>query len=106
MFCSGDVSFNVEYLGVMVKLGLFCRRDNCSTVRGVLERSITHLSMWLVHVWLWLVLPLGGGPGAESVATAWVEGVGVLGVAGTLEVVEAVVELVVNWMAHYLLFII
>ena len=56
--------------------------------------------MWLVHVWLLLVLVLGGIPGAESVAAAWVEDVGVLGVAGTLEVVEAVVELVVNWMAH------
>ena len=42
------------------------------------------------------MLALGGSLGAESVATAWVEGVGVLGVAGTLEVVEAVVELVVK----------
>ena len=81
---------------MMEKLGPFCRRDNCSAVRGVLERLITHLSVWLVHVWLLLVLALGGSPGAESVATAWVECVGVLGVAGILEVVEAVVELVVK----------
>ena len=38
------------YFGVMAKLGPFCRRDNCSAVRGVLERLITHLSMWLVPV--------------------------------------------------------
>ena len=51
------------YLGVMVKLGPFCRRHNCSLVRGVLERLITHLSMWLIHVWLVLVLE-EGCPGA------------------------------------------
>ena len=81
------------YLGVMAKLGPFCKRDNCSLVRGVLERLITHLSMWLVHVWLVLD---GGSPGAGWVAAAWVEGVGAMGVAGTLEVVEVEVELVEN----------
>ena len=81
------------HLGVMAKLGPFCKRDNCSSVRGVFERLITHLSMWLVHVWLVLD---GGSPGAGCVATAWVEGVGAMGVAGTLEVVEVGVELVEN----------
>ena len=78
---------------MMAKLGPFCKRDNCSLVRGVLERLITHLSMWLVHVWLVLD---GGSLGAGWVATAWVEGVGAMGVAGTLEVVEVGVELVEN----------
>ena len=42
------------------------------------------------------MLVLGGSLGAGSAATAWVEGVGVMGVAGALKVVEAVVELVVK----------
>ena len=78
---------------MMAKLGPFCKRDNCSSVRGVLERLITHLSVWLVHVWLVLDC---GSPGAGCVAAAWVEGVGAMGVAGTLEVVEVGVELVEN----------
>ena len=31
------------YLGVMAKLGPLCSRDNCSLVRGILDRLITHL---------------------------------------------------------------
>ena len=53
--------------------------------------------MWLVHVWLVLVLVLEeGSPGAGRVATVWVEGVGAMGVAGMLEVVEVVRGLVEN----------
>ena len=37
------------YLGVMAKLGPFWSRDNCSLVRGVLDRLMTHFS---IHVWL------------------------------------------------------
>ena len=37
-----------------------------------------------------------GSPGAGWVATAWVEGVGAMGVAGMLEVVEAGVGLAEN----------
>ena len=81
----------------MAKLGPFCRRDNRSLVRGVLERLLTHLSMWLIHVWLVLVLMLDeGSPAAGWVATAWVEGVGAMGVAGMLEVVEDGVDLLEN----------
>ena len=81
----------------MAKLGPFWRRDNCLLVRGVPERLITHLSMWLVHVWLVLVLVLEEGSlGAGWVAATWVEGVGAMGVAGTLEVVEVEVGLVEN----------
>ena len=58
-----------------------------------MERLITHLSMWLVHVWLVLGV---GGLGAGWVAAVCVEGVGAMGVAGTLEVVEVVVDLVEN----------
>ena len=29
-------------LGVMAKFGPFCSRDNCSGVRGVLDRLMTH----------------------------------------------------------------
>ena len=78
------------YLGVMAKLGPFSRRDNCSLVRGVLERLITHLSVWSVHVWVLLGLLLGGSPFVVWVAVVLVEGVGSMGVAGTLEVVEVV----------------
>ena len=31
------------YLGVIAKLGPFWRSDNCSVVRGVFDRLITHL---------------------------------------------------------------
>ena len=79
----------------MAKLGPFWRKDNYSLVRGVPERLITHLSMWLVHVWLVLVLE-EGAPGAGQVATVLVEGVGAMGVAGTLEVMDVEVGLVEN----------
>ena len=81
---------------MMAKLGPFWRRDNCLLVRGVPERLITHLSVWLVHVWLVLLLVLEGALSAGWVATVWVEGVGAMGVAGTLEVVEVEVGLVEN----------
>ena len=80
-------------MGVMAKLGPFWRRDNCLLVRGVLDRLITHLSMWLVHVWLVLE---EGSPGAGWVAAARVESVGAMGVAGMLEVVEVGLGLVEN----------
>ena len=44
MFCGHDVGIYGGYLGVIAKFGPFCRRDNCSLVRGVWERLITHLS--------------------------------------------------------------
>ena len=52
------------YLGVMAKLGPFCSNVNWSAVRGVLERFMTHLSVWSLHV-----LGLGGLP---LVGFAWV----------------------------------
>ena len=63
-------------MGVMAKLGPFCRRDNYSLVRGVLERFMTHLSIWSLHVYVVLGLPLGGSPDARLVAAVLVEGVG------------------------------
>ena len=59
-----------------------------------MERLITHLSMWLVHVWLETDCP-----GARWLATGWksavwVEGVGTMGVAGMLVVEEWLVVLV------------
>ena len=77
------------YLGVMAKLGPFCRRDNCSLVRGVLERFMTQLPMWSVHAWLVLE---GGSPGAGLMSNVPMVGVGAMGVAGMLVEVEAVVE--------------
>ena len=77
------------YLGVMAKLGPFCSRDNCSLVRGGLERLITHLLVQSVHVWLVLE---GVSPGAGLVFVVLLEGVGAMGVAGMLVGVEAVVE--------------
>ena len=62
-------------------------------VRGVLERLITHLSIWSLHVWVLLGLPLGGSPCVVWVAVVLVEGVGPMGVAGTLEVMEVVEDL-------------
>ena len=35
---------------MMAQLGPVCRRDNCSLVREVLERLVTHLSVQSVHV--------------------------------------------------------
>ena len=62
-------------------------------VRGVSERLITHLSTWSLHVWGLLELPLVGIPCVVWVATVLVEGVGAMGVAGTLKVVEGVEDL-------------
>ena len=78
------------YLGVIAKFGPFCRRDNCLLVRGFFERLMTHLS---IHVW---GLPLVGIAGVVWVAILLVEGVGPMGVAGTLvelEVVEGLGEI-------------
>ena len=59
------------YLGVIAKLGPFCRRDNCSLVRGVLDRLITHLFVQSVHVSLLLE---GGSLGAGLEDAVLVEG--------------------------------
>ena len=93
MFSGSNIGIYGGYLGVMAKLGPFCRRDNCSLVRGVLERLITYLSVWSLHVCVVMGLPLGGSPGAGLVTAVLVEGVGAMDVAGTLEVVEVEVEL-------------
>ena len=61
---------------------------------GVLERLITHLSMWLVHVWLEVGCPGAGWLAAGWKSAAWVEGMGAMGVAGMLEVEEWLVVLV------------
>ena len=44
----------------MAKLGPFCSNVNRSAVRGVLERFMTHLSMWSLHVLGLRGLPLVG----------------------------------------------
>ena len=75
--------------GVMAKLGPFCSRDNCSLVRGVLDRLITYLLVWSVHVWLRLE---GGSPGAGLESVVLLEGVGAMDVAGTVVGLEDVVE--------------
>ena len=77
------------YLGVMAKLGPFCSNDNCSSERGALDRLITHLSAFHLHVW---VLLEGGRPWLELEAAMVVEGGGGLGVAGTLELLELWLE--------------
>ena len=46
---------------------------------GVLERLITHLSIWSLHVWVLMGLLLGGSPGVVWVAIVLVEGVGAHG---------------------------
>ena len=56
---------------------------------GVLDRLITHLLVWSVHVSLWLE---GGSLGVGLEAVVLVEGVGAMGVAGTVVGLEAVVE--------------
>ena len=81
-----------RYLGVMAKLGPFCSRDNCSLVRGVLERLITHLSDGSLHVCGLGGLLLVGFPCDVSMDVWLVEGVGGLGVTGTLEELEDVEE--------------
>ena len=78
------------YLGVMAKLGPFCSRDNCSLVRGFLDRLITHLFVQSIHVWLRLE---GGSLGAGLESVVLLEGVGAMGVAGTVVGLEVVVEL-------------
>ena len=50
--------------------------------------------MWLVHVWLETGCPGAGWLAAGWKTVAWVEGVGAIGVAGTLEVEELLVDLV------------
>ena len=70
LFCSCDVGFYGGYLGVMAKLGPFWSRDNCSLVRGVLDKLMTHLLVWLVHVWLLLE---GGSPVVELEAVVLME---------------------------------
>ena len=74
---------------MMAKLGPFCNRDNCSLVRGVLDRLITHLLVWSIHVLLWLE---GGSPGAGLESVVLLEGVWAMGVAGTVVGLEVVVE--------------
>ena len=71
---------------VMAKFCPFCRSDNCSVVRGILDRLITHLLVWSVHVSLGLE---GGSLGAGAVL---VEGVAAMGVAGTVDWMEVGVE--------------
>ena len=77
------------YLGVMAKLGPFCKKDNCSSVRGVLDKLITHLLALLIHVWELLE---AGSPVLELEAIVLVEGGGGLGVAGTLGLLGLGVE--------------
>ena len=77
-------------------MGPFCRRDNCSWVRGVLERLMTHLSMCLVLVWLKVGCLGAVWLAAGWKSAVWVEGVGAMGVAGMLKVGEWLVVLVEN----------
>ena len=86
MFHGCNISFDGGYLGVIAKLGPFCSRDNCSLVRGVLDRLITHLFVQSVHV---SVLVEGGSPGAGFEAAVLLEGGGTLYVAGTVIELEA-----------------
>ena len=94
LFYHWDVSFYGEYLGVMAKSGPFCRRDNCSKVRGVLDKFITHLLVQSIHVCRWLdCWGPGAGWGAGAGASAVLEGgVGAMGVAGAVDCPEARVE--------------
>ena len=66
------------YLGVMAKLGPFWSRDNCSGVRGVLDRLITHLLVWSLA--LHVSIELEGGslvpPLGAIVVSMLMEGVG------------------------------
>ena len=56
---------------------------------GGLDRLITHLLVWSVHVLLWLE---GGSPGAGLESVVLLEGVGAMGMAGTVVGLEVVVE--------------
>ena len=71
------------------KIGSFWSSDNCSMVRGVLDRLITHLLVWSVHVSLGLE---GGSLGAGLEAGVLVEGVVAIGVARTVDWLEDGVE--------------
>ena len=82
-----------EYLGVMAKLGPFWSRDNCSLVRRVSDKLMTHLLVWSVHVWLLLE---GGSPVVELETTVLMEGGRALGVAGTVGLLEFGVEVLLN----------
>ena len=90
MFCDCYVDFYGGYLGVIAKLGPFCSRDNCSLVRGVLDRLITHLLVQSIHVLLRLE---GGNLGAGLGSLVLLEGVGAMDVAGTVVGLEVVVEM-------------
>ena len=74
---------------MIAKLGPFCTRDNCSLVRGVLDGLITHLLVQSIHVWLVLD---GGNLGAGLESVVLLEGVGAVGVAGTVVGLEVVVK--------------
>ena len=56
---------------------------------GGLDRLITHLLVWSIHVWLMLE---GGSLCAGLESVVLLEGVGAMGVAGTVVGLEAVVE--------------
>ena len=82
----------------MAKLGPFCKRDNCSVVRGVLDRLKTHflVQSMVVHVSLELEggwsLVLEGAVGAGSAVVEVVGAMGVPGTAGLLLAEEEVSE--------------
>ena len=76
----------------MAKLGPFCSKDNCWSVRGVLDKLMTHLSALHLHVCGLLEV---GSPWLELEAAVVVEGGGGLGVAGTLGLLELGLE---GWM--------
>ena len=56
---------------------------------------MTHLSMWLVLEWLEVGCPPAGWLAAGCESAMWVEGVGAMGVAGTVGMEEWLVVLVV-----------
>ena len=74
----------------MAKLGPFCSKDSWSMVRGVLERFMTHLSVWSLLLLELYGLLLVGFAWVDWVVVVLVEGVGAMSVAGTLEVMEGV----------------
>ena len=63
-----------------------------------MDRLITHLLVQSVHVSLWLE---GGSQGAGLESVVLVEGMGAMGVAEAVVALEAVVEVLENWMAHF-----
>ena len=75
---------------MVAKLGPFCKRDNCSLVRGVLESDNS-----LLHV-ICTCMPGAGEwePGCWVGVCCAAGRCGAMGVAGTLEEVEVVVEVV------------